>query len=121
MITMARKKPLSAKFVLGNCLDIPFENNYFNAVVTRGVLISHVEKDYAQQFIDETKRVLSPGGLFVFDFITQYNKSESEKLKKKAVFDQKSITKVLEKSGFKIISFEGNKSNRVNTVACIKE
>ena len=121
MIDVARKKPISAEFLLGNCLDIPFADEFFNAIVTRGVLISHVEKDYALKFIQESKRVLKPGGLFVFDFITHYNQSEKEKLKRKATFDQQSLSKVLEKDGFKIIEFSGAKSNRVNSVACIKE
>lgn len=121
MIEVARRKNLKASFVLGNCLDIPFEDKFFNAVVTRGVLITHVGKDYSKQFIEEAKRVLIPGGLLVFDFVTHYNKGEEEKFKQKAVFNQKQIMALLEKSGFRVIEFSGEEKNRVNAVACIKE
>ncbi len=68
MVQVARRKKLRAKFLVGNCLDIPFANNSFDAIVSRGVLISHVEKGYDDKFIIEAKRVLHPGGLFIFDF-----------------------------------------------------
>lgn len=121
MVQVARRKKLRAKFLVGNCLDIPFANNSFDAIVSRGVLISHVEKGYDDKFIIEAKRVLHPGGLFIFDFITQYNKNESKKLKKKAIFNRQQITRTLNSEGFKVIDYNGTVSNRVNTVACIKE
>ena len=121
MIKVARKKNLPTTFVLGNCLDIPFRNEYFNAVITRGVLISHVGKGYTSAFIDEAKRVLVPGGLFIFDFITHFNDDETDKRDKKAVFNKKKVELLLKKSGFRVLEFCGEDENRVNAVACVKE
>src|SRR3989344_7588985 len=67
MLRFAHKDPASIQYVLANSLDLPYFDNHFDVVCTRGVLLSHVGKRYMDVFVREHNRVLKSGGLFVFD------------------------------------------------------
>lgn len=121
MIVEAKKKVKDVKFILANCLDLPFPDHFFKIVASRGVLISHVGKRYSELFVQEAHRVLKTKGLFVFDFITQFNKDETKKKRKKTSLNKKTISLMLERNGFRVIEFSGENTNRVNTVFCLKK
>lgn len=57
----AFKKIANVKFVFGYGEDLPFENNYFDYVLSYDVL-EHVTD--LEKVISEVKRVLKPGGMF---------------------------------------------------------
>jgi GT2 family glycosyltransferase/SAM-dependent methyltransferase len=50
------------EFVVGNCLDIPFEDQTFDAVVSFET-IEHIRD--CEEFVAEVKRVLKKGGIFI--------------------------------------------------------
>jgi len=120
MLEHSHKDPSIRSYVLANSLDIPFGDNHFDIICSRGVLISHVGKECVIDFIEEHRRVLKKGGLFMFDFITHFEKTEKTKRKKKAYFTYSKVTEILKESGFKIISRNGEDINRVNAILCQK-
>lgn len=120
MLQFAHKSDADRKYQLANSLDIPYEDEYFDLVCSRGVLISHVGKKYTELFINEHKRVLKQNGMFVFDFITKFQDSESIKKKNKASFSFKSISAILTDHGFKVLKRSGEDGHRVNAVLCQK-
>jgi len=121
MIAEAKAGNRGVSFVLANCLDMPFKDNFFSAIVSRGVLISHVGKKYTSLFVKEANRTLTKNGILIFDFITHFNKGEEKKSRAKATFVKNSITKLLEDNGFEVKEYLGNKEQRVNSVFCIKK
>jgi ubiquinone/menaquinone biosynthesis C-methylase UbiE/thymidylate synthase len=120
MLTYAHKKGSMRHYVLANSLDIPYTDNYFDLICSRGVLISHVGKNYVNMFIEEHYRVLKKGGLFMFDFITFFNKDEIKNKKIKVSITFKEISKILESYGFKVLKRSGEDNNRVNAILCKK-
>lgn len=112
--------PGSVQYVLANSLDLPYDNNYFDIVCTRGVLLSHVGKKYVDLFLREHHRVLKDSGLFVFDFITHFDASETRYRRTKAALDFDRMTERLKAHGFEVIGRAGDDAHRVNAVACRK-
>lgn len=53
---------LSAKFDVGDCMSLPYENESFDLIFSIG-LLEHFEQ--IDQVIEEQVRVLAPGGLFI--------------------------------------------------------
>lgn len=120
MLRFAHKNPASIQYVLANSLDLPYSNKYFDLVCTRGVLISHMGKKYVDLFLQEHNRVLKDGGLFVFDFITHFNTSETRYRREKAYMSFKHMSRLLEEHGFEMIKRSGTDDNRVNAISCRK-
>lgn len=121
MLEHADKKASSRQYVLANSLDLPYQDNYFDLVCTRGVLFSHVGKAYTEQFLKEHHRVLKTGGLLIFDFITHFEKEESGNRRRKASIYFNELQKTLEVHGLEVIGRSGEDTNRVNAVACVKK
>ncbi len=120
MLEHAHQQKGSRKYVLANSLDIPYEDSSFDIICSRGVLISHVGKNYVNLFIKEHSRVLKQGGLFIFDFITHFNKNEIKKKKNKAYLSFDEVAKLLVDNGFKVLGRSGDDINRVNAIFCKK-
>lgn len=120
MLAYSYKKDKNIQYILSNNLDIPYPDNSFDLVCSRGVLISHVGKKYVNLFLEEHSRVLKKGGLFMFDFITKFNKSETKKKRNKAYLSFGKMSDLLESNGFKVIKRSGEDNNRVNAILCKK-
>ena len=120
MLRFAHKGSPSTQYVLANSLDLPYIDDRFDVICTRGVLLSHVGKKYVNLFIQEHKRVLKKGGLFIFDFITHLEKSESRYRRNKASMSYQHVVKLLNNHGFEVVGRSGDDTNRVNAVACRK-
>jgi thymidylate synthase/SAM-dependent methyltransferase len=120
MLRFAHKNPEAIHYVLANSLDLPFPDAAFDLVCTRGVLISHIGRKYVSLFIQEHRRVLKKDGLFVFDFITHFDKSETRYRRKKAALSYETVVKTLREHGFEVLARSGTDANRVNAVACRK-
>ncbi len=105
MIEIAQKHHSTAKFVVGDCEEMPFEDESFDVVVAM-FLIVHLKK--LDKFFDEVYRVLKPGGVFI---VSNVNQKKAPKLKLKngeeIVIDShyhipRHVTEALENSFFKI-------------------
>lgn len=113
-------KPASVQYVLANSLDLPYRDDHFDVICTRGVLLSHVGKKYIDLFIREHYRVLKNGGLFVFDFITHFDASEARYRRTKASLSYEHMVQRLRTHGFEAVGRAGNDAHRVNAIACRK-
>lgn len=120
MLNHAHTSSKRINYIQGNSLDLPFDNETFELISSRGVLISHVGKKYTDLFLNEQKRVLKKGGLFIFDFITHFNSAETKKRRSKASFKFSNMKAILEKNGFEVLSRSGDDTNRVNSILCKK-
>ena len=120
MLEFAHKDPTSRDYVLANSLDIPYSDEDFSLIVTRGVLVSHVGKQYVQAFIKEHARVLKVGGKLMFDFITHFEENEARERRTKAYLSYRKVKALLEANGFVILARSGKDSNRVNAILCEK-
>ena len=63
----AMHEKLEVEFRVGNITELPYEDEFFDAVVTHGVL-DHVPMTIARKAINEVRRVIKPNGLFYCDF-----------------------------------------------------
>ena len=120
MLEFADKNENVRRYLRANTLDIPYTNNFFDLACSRGVLISHVGKNYVDLFLKEHYRILKPGGIFMFDFITKFNQSEIKKSKNKAHISFKKISILLKKNNFEVLKRSGEDVNRVNAILCQK-
>jgi 2-polyprenyl-3-methyl-5-hydroxy-6-metoxy-1,4-benzoquinol methylase len=120
MLRFAHKDPTSVQYVLANSLDLPYADNRFDIICTRGVVFSHVGRKYVDLFIQEHARVLKNSGLFFFDFITHFDKSETRYNRTKASMSFSRVSSLLKENGFEIVGRAGTDENRVNAVACKK-
>ncbi len=62
LIKIAKNKFPGTEFVVGDCLDLPFENGSFDSGVSLAVIHHIPSKKYQKQFLKEAGRVLKPGG-----------------------------------------------------------
>lgn len=60
---------LAEKLVRGSITDMPFADNFFDFVVSHGVLDS-MPFEVAREAMEETARCLNPGGMFYLDVIS---------------------------------------------------
>ena len=65
LIEIAKKRFPEAKFLVADALNLPFPNNFFDKVYAIAVLHHIPSKEFRQRFLEETKRVLKPGGLLI--------------------------------------------------------
>lgn len=65
LLAKAQASHPRSKFIEGDILDLPFENNKFDVVVCIAVLHHIPSKKLRQQAIAELKRVLKPDGLLI--------------------------------------------------------
>ncbi len=60
---LAEDKGVKARFVVGDAVKMPFEDDTFDFVYDRGCL-HHLEPEKRELYVSELKRVFSPGGFF---------------------------------------------------------
>lgn len=120
MIRKARKNYPQVRFTIGNALVLPYKDRFFELIVSRGILISHLGKGRERKFIKECSRVLKPNGYLIFDFLQKISLEEKDLKREKSVLNKDSIKKLLKPLGFKIIAFENNGEKRVNSVCAVK-
>jgi len=70
LIKIAKNRYAEANFQVADALKLPFSDNYFDKVYSIAVFQHIPSKEFRQQFLNEVKRVLKPGG---FLFLTVWN------------------------------------------------
>ncbi len=64
LIEIARKK-LQVKFIVGDALNLPFQNNEFDVVFGVALLHHIPSEQFRQKVLKECRRVLKPGGFLI--------------------------------------------------------
>lgn len=100
-----RYRRQNLKFVAADCCNMPFEDGSFDAV-TANEMIEHIEDHDA--FIDEVKRVLQPGGMFMVSTPNKpiYNRHKSPNPFHVSEMDIPEFRELLE-SHFRHVHFTG--------------
>lgn len=80
LIEIAQKRYSEAKFQIGNALNLPFPNNYFDKVYSIAVLHHIPSKKLRNQFLKEAKRVLKKSGLLILTVWNLWQKRRTRKL-----------------------------------------
>ena len=65
LIRIAQEKYPQGKFKLADALNLPFSNNSFDRVYSIAVFHQIPSSQFRLKFLEEAKRVLKPGGLFI--------------------------------------------------------
>ena len=86
LIDIAKKTYPEANFQVGDALNLPFPNNYFDKVFSVSVLHHIPSKELQMQYLKETHRVLKTGGLLVFRVWDFWRRKSAMKLILKYTF-----------------------------------
>ncbi|MDD2731175.1 MAG: class I SAM-dependent methyltransferase [Candidatus Portnoybacteria bacterium] len=70
LIAAAQKRHPGADFRVGDALNLPFSDNYFDIIYSIAVLHHIPSEELRTKFLEEAKRVLKPGGILI---ITVWN------------------------------------------------
>ena len=65
LIKIAKKKYPGEKFFKANALSLPFKNDCFDKIFSIAVFHHIPSKELRAEFLEEAKRVLMPGGIFI--------------------------------------------------------
>jgi len=65
LINIAKKNYPNENFQVKQALKLPFQNNYFDVIYSIAVLHHIPSKQFRLEFLQEAKRVLKMGGIFV--------------------------------------------------------
>ena len=98
MLDMAKNKKPECNYQLSDGRTIPYEDNYFDFVYCV-LVFQHIPFDGFVQYVQETARVLKPGGRFVFQMIEGEVEGDFSQH-----YDIKKVLKTLSDNGFKVIS-----------------
>ncbi|MCL4379421.1 MAG: class I SAM-dependent methyltransferase [Candidatus Marsarchaeota archaeon] len=123
MLKIAKAKYPKAKMLHASATEIPLLDKSINIAVSRGILISLLaHKQEIKKLLAEVYRILKPGGIVIFDFLsnTTTAKFKVRESYKKA-FTKLEIEKLLTNNGFYKIKFDGDESARVIRVCAKKE
>ena len=70
MLRLARNKYPKGIYVRGDAAALPFLDAEFDVIISRGSLLSLLDRDLVPQALDHLWRVLRPQGYLLFDFLT---------------------------------------------------
>lgn len=88
LIEIAKKKHSEGEFTLASALNLPFNDEEFNAVYGIAILHHIPSESMRRMFMEEAKRVLKKGGCLVLTVWDLNEKKEQEEKKKKFnIFD----------------------------------
>jgi SAM-dependent methyltransferase len=115
MVRAARTKRIAdAKFVVGDCFDLPSLCPKAGAVISRGVLLSHYGRKQGLALLRATRAALAPGGFLVFDFLNEAARTEySHAPENKTWFTGEEIESMACRAGFSTVKILGKSNRRV--------
>lgn len=70
MLRLARNKYPKGLFVRGDAAALPFLNDEFDVIISRGALLSQINPELVPRALEHIWRVLRPQGFVLLDFLT---------------------------------------------------
>jgi SAM-dependent methyltransferase len=115
MIRLARAKHLAnAKFVVGDCFDLPSLCPKAGAVLSRGVLLSHYGCEQGASILRAARAALAPDGFLVFDFLNAAARMKYQHApENKTWFTRGEIRSMARSAGFSEAKIHGEPNRRV--------
>ena len=78
MVRAARRKRMkNARFVVGDCFQLPELVPPAGAILSRGVLLSHYGLKHGRALLRAARQALAPGGFLLFDFLNAQGQASS--------------------------------------------
>jgi len=114
MIRVARANRLAhAKFVVGDCFDLPSLCPKAGAVFSRGVLLSHYGRRQGLVILRAARASLVAGGFLVFDFLNESARTKHHHApENKTWFTCQEIQSMARRAGFSAVKTLGEPSRR---------
>jgi SAM-dependent methyltransferase len=114
MIRVARSKRLAkARFLVGDCFDLPVLCPKAGAVLSRGVLLSHYGRRQGQAILNAARAALVPGGFLVFDFLNHAGRTKYRHApENKTWFTGGEIQALARRAGFSTVRTLGKPERR---------
>jgi SAM-dependent methyltransferase len=118
MIRAARSKRLAkAKFLVGDCFNLPSLCRKAGAIFSRGVLLSHYGREQGQAILNAARATLLPDGFLVFDFLNEAARTKYRHLSEnKTSFTGEEIQSMAHKAGLSSATILGGPSRRVRVL-----
>jgi SAM-dependent methyltransferase len=115
MIRVARAKRLAgARFLVGDCFDLPSLCPKAGAVLSRGVLLSHYGRRQGQAILRAARATLAPGGFLVFDFLSEAARTKQRHAPEtKTWFTGAEILSMARRAGYSAVKILGTPNRRV--------
>ncbi len=115
MVRAARAKRLpNARFVVGDCFDLPSLCPKAGVIMSRGVLLSHYGLDQGQAILRSSWAALAPGGFLVFDFLNEAARTKfKHTTENKTWFGRGEIRSMARRAGFSTVNILGKPNHRV--------
>jgi uncharacterized protein (TIGR00730 family) len=117
MLEVALRKLPSATSLCASATEVPLPDRSLDVIVSRGIVVSHLPLDTTDRFFDEIRRLIRPGGVAIFDFLSNQESAQFNNVDPKASFTKAKMAKILESRGFIDLIFDGADTNRVIRVA----
>ncbi|HEX9804523.1 MAG TPA: class I SAM-dependent methyltransferase [Candidatus Dojkabacteria bacterium] len=124
MIENADSKKYPVQFSCQNAMSLNFNNEMFDLVISRGIMISHVPIGGQEDIVKEVSRITHSGSVIIFDFLhdIETKKKYTKYSSPKAHYYQESVLKLLESVNIRgKYYYGGTKTERVNRIAIIKQ
>lgn len=121
MIEQAKKKAPKAKYIVGDMTKLTFRANSFDGVWARASLL-HIPKQKVETVLKNIAKVLKPQGIFYLALKEGEGEREieQERYGRKvnrffSFFQEEEIAKLIEQSGFEVLSVEHFKKEGLST------
>jgi hypothetical protein len=115
MIQSARVKRIShAKFLPGDCFDLPSLTPKAGMIVSRGVLLSHYGRKESAAILAAIRSSVVPGGFALLDFLNEAGRSQHVHApENKTWFTRPEIRVAAWQAGFSAVKILGDPCRRV--------
>ena len=115
MIARAKAKNIpQAKFIVGDCFELPSSCPRAGAVVSRGVLLSHYGAQAGAELLRAAHDVLIPGGFAVLDFLNEAGRAKAiHAAENKEYYRPTEVEALARRAGFQGVKIIGEDGSRV--------
>jgi SAM-dependent methyltransferase len=123
MIRLAEAKQIQgARFIVGDCFELPALCSKAGAVFSRGVLLSHYGPRQGEALLRAARATLVPGGFVAFDFLNQAARTlHCHKPENKTWFSRAQACLLARRAGFQDACALGDESRRVLLLVALSQ